>query len=91
MPICRQCDKLIKPLGMPVGILERMEVELRQIVSDVNYRFSDTPNYPVPAIPAVVEYMRVRTDDGVEGMSIVLWEAPCTLTKIWTCHDPRGG
>lgn len=88
MPICKICNKLIKPLGMPVGIVERMEVELRQIVSDVNYSFfHDTPNYPVPVVPLIVEFYYSWLGDGMT-VGIIIWKEPCVGVKDWTCHAP---
>lgn len=93
MPICRPCGQLIKPLGMPVSIVEKMEVELRQIIKDVNYQLADDyykypARHPVPAMPCIAEFCEdvVFSDDGFVGVgvSIVVWKAPCEIVKIWS-------
>lgn len=89
MPICKICNKLIKPLGMPVDLVEQMGVFLTKIVDDVYYETSDDcykhkAHYPVPAVPLLVNWI---TTPSLEG--VVVWKEPCTLVKKWTCHAPK--
>lgn len=101
MAICKHCNALIKPLGMPVDLIERMEVELRQIISDVNYRFSDKPHHPVPMVPLLVEWCHDLptymewVENPKEGTwppitTVVVWKQPLENVKIWTYHVAKG-
>lgn len=91
MPICKHCNKLIKPLGMPVDLVEQMEKFLVKIIDDVNYEMSDNyyrhpAHYPVPAVRLVVEYcLNMYWDKN--RPSIIVWREPCVLLKEWTYHD----
>lgn len=92
MPLCKHCNKLIKPLGMPVCLVEQMDVYLTKIIDDVNYEMSDNyyrhpAHYPVPVVPLVVEFVRENDRRWHDGdLTIVVWKAPCIRTKTWTYH-----
>lgn len=91
MPVCKICNKLIKPLGMPVCLVEQMDVYLTKIINDVNYEMSDNyyrhpAHYPVPMVPLIVEYSSNWWWD-THPPSIVVWREPCVIVKEWTYHD----
>lgn len=89
MPVCRQCGKLIKPLGIPVSLEEKVGAYLSKILEQVRYESGQrVPSYPVPAIPMVAEFVHNVNVEGNyfigAGVSIVLWKAPCELVHVWS-------
>lgn len=86
MPVCLHCGKLIKPLGMPVDVVEEMETFLATIIEDVYYESGQRPpHYSMPVVPLVVEYAYNYGWNG-KSVCIVVWKEPCTFIKEWTYH-----
>lgn len=84
MPICKICNKLIKPLGMPVCLVEQMDVYLTKIVDNINYEMSDNyyrhpAHFPVPAVRLVAEYQP-------NNPCVIVYDAAFKIHKVWTYH-----